>query len=117
MNRNERYDHLIKMAQQRIETIKTLPFYRIFGTETQRKQDIRKKLELITWLTLRKMDTRYIAADKDGTVSVHSSRPERTNINTWDSESFQDISHEAAKMLTGKELSWEDNPIEIIPQC
>lgn len=49
------YNSLIDQAQRRIETIKSLPYYRIFGTETERKEDINKKLGLIEWLTNRKM--------------------------------------------------------------
>ena len=48
------YNELIDEANKRIETIKTLPYYRIFGTEQERMKDIMQKLNLIIWLINRK---------------------------------------------------------------
>lgn len=54
--RKEWYHDLIEEAHKRIRVIKNSSYYKVFGSETERKQDIRKKLELIEWLTKRKQN-------------------------------------------------------------
>ena len=48
------YNELIAEAHRRIETIKTLPYYKVFSTERERMKDILQKLNLIVWLVNRK---------------------------------------------------------------
>lgn len=55
MTRIDYYNHLIEKAYRRIENIKNLPYYRIFNRPLEQKKHIREKLELIEWLTKRKM--------------------------------------------------------------
>jgi len=52
--RGQAYDCLIEKAYSKIRKIKKLPYCEIFGTESERRIHIKKKLELIIWLTNRK---------------------------------------------------------------
>lgn len=54
--REQAYNSLIAQANERIRRIKSLPYYRVFSRRDEQRQDIRKKLELIVWLTNRKLN-------------------------------------------------------------
>jgi len=54
LTREKYYDNLIEMAHSRIENIKNLPYYSIFGREQERQTDIQNKQKLIIYLKIRK---------------------------------------------------------------
>lgn len=58
----------------------------------------------------------FVAVDKDGTESVFDEKPYMSGIgNYWvpDSEHYVEIPKGSIKKLIGRELSWEDEPVEL----
>lgn len=57
----------------------------------------------------------FLAVDKDGTEGVYEGRPERAEIQVWWSyDGSVRLPKGSIKKLIGKDLTWQDEPVEII---
>lgn len=61
----------------------------------------------------------WVATDRSEQVFVYESKPERNSIYEWwdgsrrDGTDSAELSENACKILIGKVLTWEDEPVEI----
>lgn len=56
----------------------------------------------------------WLATDISGSCYIFDVKPERTTINIWGSSgTYQHIPDQLCVMLIGKELNWQDEPVEI----
>lgn len=63
------------------------------------------------------MEVTYIAVDKNGDEAVYDSLPYRDEYGFWTNpldNNAVDMPKGTCLKLTGKELTWEDEPIELI---
>jgi hypothetical protein len=59
----------------------------------------------------------YLAVDKDGSEKIYTHKPKRTNtLNYWIapnvSAKLVELPQGSIKHLIGRELTWEDEPVE-----
>ena len=56
----------------------------------------------------------WLAVDKDGAEGVYEERPERVEIQAWWSyDGSVRLPKGSIKKLIGRELTWQDEPVEI----
>ena len=63
----------------------------------------------------------WVAVDKDGSECIFLYKPSRTNYNSWTDrsnvirreDSGIDMPKGSIKKLIGRDLSWEDNSVEL----
>lgn len=63
----------------------------------------------------------WLAVDKDGTECIFLHKPIRSNYNNWTDcsntmrteDSGIDLPKGSIKKLIGRDLTWEDNPVEL----
>lgn len=56
----------------------------------------------------------WVAVDKNRTEYIYEDKPSRTSADRWNSVfGLVRLPHESIKKLIGRELSWDDEPVEL----
>lgn len=54
----------------------------------------------------------WLAVDKDGAEYIYNQRPTKS-VNLWYAEQAVDLPKGIVEKLIGKQLTWEDEPVEL----